>query len=164
MIPYQYEKDFAINGEALNDVMKLNEIIWPLIDRIDIQGEKNIEIYTTRLLVSVEEDELISIINAFTVDCEMMVRKNIKENIMAAAMNFGLDLLKEIAASNIYQGKTNEQYHAFLENYNVLIHALQTGSLTIAYIELMAMIPNADFAEEELIEFRRRLAIYLGIA
>lgn len=164
MIPYKYEKDFDINGDALRDMLMLDPVVWPLVDHVDIQGARTIEIHTKRLLLSEEEDALIAIINAFTVDCEMVTRKYLKDTVMAQAMNFGTDLLKEIAASNIYKGKTDEQYHAFLENYVVLIHSLQTGSLKTAYSEFMTMVPNGDFSEGELTEFRRRLGLFLGIA
>ena len=125
--------------------------------------DDNIELQFSRALTSVEQDELVTIVNDIGPEYDLAIRKNIEKNTMAWARQKGTELMDQFAANNIYRQKSPEQVEALAHDYPNIIHDFTTGSLQTAYTTFSTMIPDANISQEEIDEFKLRIAIILGM-
>ena len=171
MEKYFYTKE-GVNGEVVSEAIKLrttirSEFIGSLVsDKRDDDGiilDDNIELQFTRALTSAEQDEITGIINMVGPSYDLMIRKNIEQNTMQWALKTGQEILAQFGANNLYRGKSAAQIEALVTEHPDLIHSLVTGSLNTAYTVFSAMTPDANISQEEIDEFKLRLAIVLGV-
>lgn len=171
MEKYYYTKD-NLNGEVVSEAIRLrtslrHEFIGCMIsnkhDENDVILDDNVELQFSRALVSSEQDEITAIINIVGPSYDLVIRKNIEQNTMQWALKTGQEIMAQFGANNLYRGKSAEQVEALVTQYPDLIHSLVTGSLQTAYGVFLAMQPDANINQEELDEFRLRLAITLGL-
>lgn len=123
----------------------------------------NICLDFSRALTSSEQDEITNIVNAMGPTYDLVIRKSIEQNTMKWATEKGAEVLRQFAANNLYRGKTAEQVEALVTDYPDIIHSLLTGSLQTAYITFSNMVPDVNISQEEIDEFKLRLAVILGI-
>ena len=170
MQKYFYTK--SVDSEVLNEAICLRTSLRKVIVGVLVSDElkpdgtpidNNIELQFTRALTSAEQDEITNIINAVGPTYDLMIRKNIENDTMAWAMKQGQTILAQFGANNLFRGKTNVQVDALVTQYPDLIHSLVTGSLSATYRIFSAMTPDANISQEEIDEFKLRLAIVLGL-
>lgn len=169
MEKYYYTK--AMSGDILQEALSLRTTLRKVITGVNVSGDfsdaevddDNIEITTSRVLTSSELDEIANLINTIDVNYDLVVRRGIETGTMTWAMNVGREMLCKFSSNNLYRGKTESQTDALVENYPHLIHALITGSLTKAYREFASMVPDDNISQDEINEFKLRLAIILGL-
>lgn len=165
---YYYKKDFDINSAVLIDMLRLSSISQHF-NSLKISFDPDIgkmgiaEVYTHEPLALEDEDSLISVINSYTLTCEMQIRYNIEKTLITPAMQYGNEILAKFASNNFYRQKSDAQVDALIEGYPELIHSLITGSLTKSYREFSIMEANENITQEEINEFKARVGWFLGI-
>lgn len=122
-----------------------------------------VEIRFNRSLTSAEKDEITNIINALGPTYDLQIRKKIERETATWAMIQGHTVLRQFVANNLFRQKTHEQIRSLLDEKCLLITSLMTGSLTIAYTEVLSLVPDEKFSQNEIDEFKLRLEILLGM-
>lgn len=171
MEKYYYTKH--VESTPMREVIMLgvDKTLWRKITQLNIRTfakeedlqDDNIEICTTEVLTSAEEDQIANAINSYSPTHELVIRYGIELNTMNPAVTFGNQLTQKFASNNLYRNKTGEQVNALLSNNLLLILALLTGSLTTAYGVFAAMPADENISQGEIDEFKKRLELYLGI-
>lgn len=172
---YNYTK--KIDPEVLLEAIQLRTSLRPKLLGVNISQnpdgsvpDDNITIEMTEALLSAEIDELTIVINAIDASYDLMVRKKIERDVIKWATAMGNMVLNQFASNNLYRGKTDEEIDSIIEDNSVLIHSLNTGSLTKAYREFLALETRIVGGEvvvgitlPEVQEFKLRMQIILGL-
>lgn len=168
MEKYFYTKN--IDPEVLDEAIKLRTSLRSVYLSCFVNENEdgsveddNIEVRFTRALTSYEQDEITNLVNLVGPTYDLMIRKSIERNTMAWAMEKGKVVLAQFAANNLARGKSAQQVEALVTDYPDIIHSLLTGSLQTSYIIFSNMTADANISQEEIDEFKLRLAIILGV-
>lgn len=152
------------------DVMQEMLMLNPLSDEFDSvnmfeykAGQNNIIIQTKRHFYSHEVDQITSIIEGYSSQHPLMVRKLLEESVSTPAIIAGNAIVAKYAAMNLYKEKTIPQYFTLFEKTTKLMGYLTSGSLELAAYELgqiKADLPqDGSITEDECNEFLRRLDV-----
>lgn len=153
----------SVNPDVLKEMLLLTSI-WRKINNVNFYEDSNeIEISTTEVLVSADEDILNQVINDYSSTHPLVLRHDFEKAAIGPAMNFGLELLGKMGSNNVIAGKSAAQIQDMFDTHASLILMLVSGSLIMAHSYISAMTPTANFTQAEIDEFTRRLEVYLGL-
>lgn len=152
------------------DVMVEMLMLNPLSDEfisVDIgpykPGHDNIIISLKRAFYSHEENQIVDIVNSYSNNHPLVIRKQLEEQVSMPAMIAGQAIMAKYAAMNLSKNKSLEQYLTIFELTKTLIAYLQSGSLEMAQYELNQIkqnLPaNGAMTADECDEFLRRLDV-----
>lgn len=152
------------------DVMQEMLMLDPLSDEFDSvdmiafkAGQDNIFIKTKRHFYSHEVDKITAIVESFSSQHPLMIRKLLEESVSTPAIIAGNAIVAKYAAMNLYKEKTIPQYFSLFARTETLMRYLMSGSLELAAYELgqiKANLPeDGSITADECDEFLRRLDV-----
>jgi hypothetical protein len=155
---------------VLADMVMLNDTLRPVVLGITVNRnmdgttpENNVVVECSRGLFSEEYDKLVAIVNNY--DTHRFVRRYaIKQAYVNPSMSFGMDFLADYSANNVEREKTQEQIFAMMSAYPLVPILCMTGAMESLYGLMLTMEAGPFITQEEINEFQKRLAIYLGVA
>lgn len=165
---YWYQKDHIIHAEPLIDMIKLSSIrlkfeSLKVVYNTETKCMDTVEIYTTEVLVSEDEDVLVNIINEYSTTCEMQVRHDLESSLINPAMSYGREMIAKMGTNNVYKNKTDAQIQAISIALSGLTMDLLTGSLKQAYYKCLALQADENISQDEINEFTKRIGWFLGL-
>ena len=126
--------------------------------------EDNVEICSTMVLTSDELDQIANAINAFDETHSLVVRNNLRINHVDPNKTWAANLIATFGANNLYRQKSIENYNLLFQDFASIMDKCGAGAVELAYMEMILLVPNAAFLQEEKDEFLKRFEAYLGKA
>jgi hypothetical protein len=130
-----------------------------LVDTVEVSGNL-VRIVSARILMPAEELRLRDVVVQHR--SQSVVDSQAKE-VMIQNMQFGNNLIAEIAAENVTSGINSSQVLMFVKMYGPIIALLQTGSIKTALQQIEALVPNGLVTKERIHRTANRIRDYLGM-
>lgn len=160
----KYKKD--CDFDVMDEILMLDPISdeFESVSMTKYDGIKeNIYIQTKRHFYSHEVDKVTSLIESYSKNHPLQIRKLLENKISTPAMIIGQDIIAKYAAMNVYKQKNVAQILEIMSLTGALMNALFTGSLEVALYEVQQLAENlpesGSITLEEMQEFSRRLQV-----
>lgn len=133
--------------------------IYDLLESIQIIG--NVIKVTAKRVLNFEENQKLHtvILNHYS---PSPTEQFVKQKVMSA-MQFGQQLLIEIATENIMLGFTTNQVATMIAKYGHIMGMLQSGSLYTAITALEAIVPDNMITQLRKEKYIKKIKEYLGV-
>ena len=164
MEKYYYTKD--VNPDVLSDMIHLEASFDGVICAVGVVKNQdgtipddNVEITAERVLNSEELDTLADLFNNYGPAHPLVVRHDIKHNIVIPDSNKLSEILLEFAADNIYRGKDFAAADRLFTKLDKILRYANAGAKEMTFLESLKLTADSDLPQDQLDEFIRRFKL-----